>query len=770
MPDAGSADTSPSKGGRWSKRRSRKVAPAPAPRWSVSSGLQPAQALALEAAQARGGQNESRADRDTVVLGAPRDKRPSIVHGVSSVGPQQLDKPTGLGGAPRVLTLAWPSDDGGPADTDTDADTGGSGHGASTSVALTRDSTHGIGATTTTTAPTVRSTTTLGAGGTSRLTTATTTLSWIGSPNTGGTAPHESENDTLLDTIPLPGMASLTPLTLPPIATTPSSLGGGGRASALLSPGRTEFALLDDLEVSTGLLSPPFAPDRLIYTLYLRSQDPTVVITPAAPAAECSVDGIDVDHGEGIAVTADTVRRVLVHVRASGGPPTPYLINAVVVPDSAYEALLAGDEAECVPLHPAPAHPPAPGADASTQWYRARMSYTRADGGGAPLERGAVVAVSDTARDNASGWWAVREGIDGGHGVRVPHGPFYWVPAMCLEPVKDDAATGPSTSLDDAGDADHPPNHLLRLLSRIVKVPSDNHGSTESDILEAMTTMGRDELDRVESMLKPRRTGTAAAHQALHYPYFSVLLAVVWMCATIGTLARFGVTTLTANPFAGAPWRGIRLSGGCWPPDVFDGHIYQLFTALIIPAGLFSLAFDLILLRLIVVRQERVYGFARIGATFLLCGAAGHLTAVVFAPRWIGTGPEPGLIAVMTVLAVELALDGKRLRLYWMDAMLLVAAFAGVAVLGGLPGLGLWALLGGSVAAGPAALMYSRRLTRDGRGRRLAWACGVALAFVLGVTLITTFWAGTDGHSSWCSACERACYPVHDWCDPTNLS
>lgn len=173
-------------------------------------------------------------------------------------------------------------------------------------------------------------------------------------------------------------------------------------------------------------------------------------------------------------------------------------------------------------------------------------------------------------------------------------------------------------------------------------------------------------------------------------------------------------------------------------------------------------------------QQEKVYGFVKMTATFVLCGAAGNLTAAVFTPRWISTGPEPGLMGVVTVLGLELVLDHRRLRRYWVDTAMLALAVAGLAALGGFPGINLWALFGATVTGCTAALIYSRRLFRVDdavarRHRRHVAVIGFVIAILLSIALVVGFWVGTNGETAWCRVCEEACFPAHGWCDATDI-
>jgi hypothetical protein len=147
------------------------------------------------------------------------------------------------------------------------------------------------------------------------------------------------------------------------------------------------------------------------------------------------------------------------------------------------------------------------------------------------------------------------------------------------------------------------------------------------------------------------------------------------------------------------------------------------------------------------------------------------LTAAVFTPQWISTGPEPGLVAIMAVLAFEMIVIGsKQLHQYWMDTALLLVALVCTTVLGGLPGMNVWAVLGGCLAAVPALMIYSRRLGHDSGTRCIPWQAGVVLAVAAATALCGVFWGATDGETVWCQSCKLACYSVSGWCNPTNVS
>jgi hypothetical protein len=227
-----------------------------------------------------------------------------------------------------------------------------------------------------------------------------------------------------------------------------------------------------------------------------------------------------------------------------------------------------------------------------------RMRFGGTEGGAPRLNVGAVLLVSDATRDNVSGWWSARGPVEDATTVTDDEtsGPFFWIPAMCLAPVDAPTHVHRRPSTRDA------PQRLWNVLSYMIRATT---GTTVSDreaqqveLESAMEELNVTDLDWVESMIKPvKRSTFVTAHQAVHYPYFSLLLAATLILALVATLGRFGVVNQKKNPFVGTSWRGIRMSGGCWPPDVHSGHIYQPFTALIIPAGILSLLFDLLLIR-----------------------------------------------------------------------------------------------------------------------------------------------------------------------------
>jgi membrane associated rhomboid family serine protease len=535
----------------------------------------------------------------------------------------------------------------------------------------------------------------------------------------------------------------------------------GGRES--------EFVLLEDLRFSAGLLWPPFAPTRLLYTLYLRPNDSSALsVFPVAPAASCTVNGRAGPPGaRSIDVTA-AVQRLTVHVSSVDSPPTPYIITLVLVPADAYDAFQAGRVPQCVPLNPPPpTAPPSLAEFGAGQPCRVVMEFDGAPHGATSLSSsGPGLVVSSALRDDARGWWAAR--ATQGAGAMEP----FWAPAMCLrmldhEPPPEPPPTRgvPTAPTPEAG-----PEQLWDAMSKLRQaVNPHDRAAGEERLVRSLAALDKRELSFAEAALKPE-LGVSIRHQAVHFPYFSCLLAAALIFALVGTLARFGGARPVENPLLGAPWDGLRRSGACWPPDLHAGHVYQPFTALIIPAGAVALVYDLVLLKLVVARQERVYGPLRIAGTFFGCGAGGHVAAAVFTPRWVNTGPEPGIAAVMTVLALELTLRGRWTRGRLLDTGLLVGAMAVLAIIAGFPGVSLWAWLGGTVLGVPVAFLYSRRLLYDERSVWYARVVGASLSAAMAVMLIVGFWVGVDPSDPWCGACAKVCYDVHGWCDVTDTS
>lgn len=579
------------------------------------------------------------------------------------------------------------------------------------------------------------------------------TLSAPGGRETGsdGTTPERREREPSF----LPGQVPSLPLT--------GSLWGREPEPA------GEFVLLEDLQFSIGLLWPPFAPERLLYTLYVRSNDgPMVVIFPVAPAASCTINGRAGPAGPRSVEITSPVQRIAVHVSSIDSPPTPYLITVVQVHPDTYGALQAGHVPKCIPMHPPPLAVPTLAAFGGGQHCRVIMEFDGSAHGTKNISPGgSMLLVSSALRDDACGWWAARET----QGVEAMT-PF-WAPAMCLRPLDHEPPPPRASERTLSTTPEAGPEQLWDALSRLRQAVSPtDRAAGEAMLVRSLATLDKKELSFAEAALKPGtdELGSSRRHQAVNFPYFSCVLAACLVLALVGTLARFGGASVEENPLLGAPWAGIRRSGACWPPDLHSGHVYQPFTALIIPAGAIALAYDLALLKLVVARQERVYGLRRIAATFVGCGAGGHLTAAVFTPRWISTGPEPGLAAVMMVLLLELTLRGRWTRGRLLDATLLVAAFVVLAVIGGFPGVNLWALLGGSFLGIPAALLYSRRLVYDETSVRLARVCGAVLAGLVSVALIVGFWVGVDPDHPWCDACTSACFAAHGWCDEPDTS
>lgn len=496
----------------WWTRRSRKVAPAvsnanrrPSQPWTVSDGL--------------GGPAPPEANRPSSATSR------TIVHGVESVGPIQLERPVPAADQSRVMTVTWGRGEGGESSTDM------------CSAAGTRDSEF---------TPT-------------------------------------SQKDQLPEMCPTPLAESALPLGGTPLPAI------GANATPAQSPEAAEFVLLEGISVSAGLLWPKFSPERLVYMLYLRPSDALVKICPIAPAARCTVNGA-ICPVEGSDITVDVVTSITIHVSTGGDRPTPYVITAGIVPNELYDDLLSQSHLVCTPIRPPPILPPMPHSRAGCHLYQARMQFQDSSGQCPPLNIGDVLAVSDVARDNASGWWGARRPASPDTVDAPTARPFYWVPAMCLCPA--DLSTQVRMRSSSSGS----PRRLWKVLSHIVRATPGDRATNQTELVQAMESLNPAELDQVQSMLKPQ-ADSRAAHQALYYPYFTILCSIVLSLALVGTLSRFGVAKLSENPFAGAPWAGIRLSGGCWPLDVHEGHIFQPFTALIIPGGLFSFLFDLVLLR-----------------------------------------------------------------------------------------------------------------------------------------------------------------------------
>jgi len=688
-------------------KRSNKVAPAAT--WTVSEGLPPA-AAAAAASSLNGGK-------------AAAEGAPIIVHGVASVGPVQLGK--------RVVSLAWP-------------------HGPD-------------GATT-----------------------VDESQPWAVTPEprpAGEAAVHlpgmvPGEEDDAAAATPHDPSVVANPLDLPPRpATTESML-------------PAEFVLLDDLSLSTGVLWPPFAPQRLVYNVYLAEGTDRTVLKPIAVGAMCSVNDEAVS-ADGVEVAAAAaVTRVTIRVRSGhGSPVTPYAITMFMVAPSTYEQLEATGEATAVPLHPAPQEPPLPEPRSQFQLYQARMRFD----GGAECDTSMrikprdVVLVSSTACNNDCGWWGAQGPFGNPAEALVDTSrPFLWVPAMCLGPLDESSVRSPSgTTIEERSvPIGRDGNTLFEMLSLIVAQPQGTQPSVAS-LHSVVSQLDSTELDHVSAVLKTRQADqdVVAKHQAIHFPYFCIGLAVTLLLCLVGTLGEFGVTRLVDNPLAGPAWRDVARAGGCWPPYLYSGHIYLPVTALVISPGIFSVVYDLVLIWFLMVPQERVYGFKRTVATFLLCGVAGNLTAAVFTPVWISTGPEPGLMGVAAVLGLELLLVKHRRKRHWGDLVLLALAVGGMSVLGGLPGINLWALLGAAIMGFALAFVYSRRLAyadrrrtrtfaddmRAKRRRRKVKIVGAVGAAILVVALVAGFWGGTDGETGWCAACEKACYPVHGWCDAADV-
>eukprot|EP00041_Stephanoeca_diplocostata_P022322 m.531394 g.531394 ORF g.531394 m.531394 type:complete len:908 (+) comp22033_c0_seq2:212-2935(+) len=511
-------------------------------------------------------------------------------------------------------------------------------------------------------------------------------------------------------------------------------------------------------------------------------------------------------------------------------------------------AAMSQQPAVCVPLGPPPPVSPEERAakvpfKSSTGQFYTVLGHDAATHGGLPLT-GTGEVVSVLSRDDAhngtyTGWWVVQ--CETPHEPRVgnaAHTAMGWVPAMCLRPLvahESGSGTeayqdGTTTPVPASADSDASPSNSalsdLRRSSIIGELVLQDSGPPQqgrnlrqcsvvddidegavsqtledADMIETLRTFALEDLNRLE-LAFGTKSATAAAtepmssdppprHLGVHFPYFCLVLAATLTLAFIVSSAVHGFVPLKVNPLGGTSWHGLRSSGACWPPDVYNGHVYKLVTALFIPVGGFQLLFDLAILKSIIVAHvERVYGLTTTMCTFVVGGVVGHLSSAAVVPLWLTTGPGPGITALLLLLLTEMLLsmvlqnpdvpNGSHTVTF--DLLLLLAALALKLVIAALPGGSLWANFGGAVIGFSVALGVSRqlRLERHGRSKaRFGRAIGaaVAVAYTLAIVVAYAIEGDYDGNggvspasASRCTACAEACIDAYDWCSPYKLN
>jgi len=191
----------------------------------------------------------------------------------------------------------------------------------------------------------------------------------------------------------------------------------------------------------------------------------------------------------------------------------------------------------------------------------------------------------------------------------------------------------------------------------------------------------------------------------------------------------------------------IRL-GAKYSPLIVSGEYWRLLTAMFLHIGLMHLAFNAYALVAIGADLERIVGWARFLAIYLLAGLFGSLASYAFSPN-LSAGASGAIFGVIGALGAFFALYRERLGQWGRSRLTNILFLIAINLFLGFtnPGIDNYGHLGGLLSGAVLGLILAPRYQPDVTGTRLvdltslrrSWpVLIVALALLAGGTMLAT--------------------------------